>query len=424
MKAEIISIGTEILLGEIVDTNSQYLAARLPALGIDLYYTSTVGDNLGRLVEVIGRAWDRSDLVLTTGGLGPTEDDLTREAIASVLGEEIHIDPELERRLREFFAGRAIKMPERNVKQAALIASARAIPNPRGTAPGWWVEREGRAIVAMPGPPAEMHRMWEKEVAPGLERRLRRAEPSRRSGAVLVTRTLKTAGVGEGTVDEMVGPLLKSPNPSVGIYARADGVHLRIAAKAPTAAEARKLIGPVEEEARRILGAALWGADDDTLEGVVGAMLRERGLTLATMESCTGGLLADTITNVRGSSAYFRGGLVTYATETKVAFGVDAAVIAEHSVISAECAQSMAEAARRQLEADVGVGITGVAGPDPEEEKPVGTMHIAVALADAPPQILSYVFNQGRDANKRRAVTGALFFLRRALLEGRDGSRA
>jgi len=409
MKAEIISIGTEILLGEILDTNTQYIASRLPALGIDLYYTSVVGDNLGRLVEVIRRARERSDLVITTGGLGPTEDDLTREAIAQVLGEESTVDPELERGLRELFASRGFPMPERNVKQAALISSARAIPNPRGTAPGWWVEHDGRVIVAMPGPPTEMQLMWEAEVAPELERR--------RPGAVLIVRTLKTVGVGEAAVDEMVSPLLKSSNPSIGVYSRADGIHLRIAAKAASAEEARRLIEPVEEEARRILGGAVWGADDDTLAGAVGAMLRERGLTLATMESCTGGLLASTITDVPGSSDYYKGGLVSYATEMKIAWGVEREVIAEHGVISAECAQSMARAARERLGADVGIGVTGVAGPDRQEEKPVGTVHIAVALRERPPRTTSYIMPQGREAVKRRAVTTALALLRRVLLD-------
>jgi nicotinamide-nucleotide amidase len=411
MKAEIISIGTEILLGEILDTNTQYIASRLPALGIDLYYTSVVGDNLGRLVEVICRAWERSDLVLATGGLGPTEDDLTREAIAQVLGEEPAIDPALERGLRELFGSRGIPMPERNVKQAALIPSARAIPNPRGTAPGWWVERDGRIIVAMPGPPTEMQRMWDAEVAPELERR--------RPGAVLVVRTLKTIGIGEAAVDEMVSPLLKSSNPSIGVYSRADGIHLRIAAKAASVEEARRLIEPVEGEARRILGRAVWGADDDTLEAAVGAMLRQRGLTLATMESCTGGLLASTITDVPGSSDYYKGGLVSYATEMKIAWGVDRQVIAEHGVISAECAQAMARAARERLGADVGIGVTGIAGPDPQEDKPVGTVHIAVALGERPPRTTSYVMPQGREAVKRRAVTTALALLRRELLDDR-----
>jgi nicotinamide-nucleotide amidase len=417
MKAELLSIGTELLLGEILDTNAQYIAARLPALGIDLYYISKVGDNLGRLSEVIERAWGRSDLVLTTGGLGPTEDDLTREAIAQVLGEEPAVDTELERALRAFFARRGVTMPERNVKQALLIPSARAIPTPRGTAPGWWVERQGRIIVAMPGPPSEMERMWEKEVAPELERR--------HPGAVLIARTLKTVGVGEGQIDEIVSPLLKSTNPSIGVYARADGVQLRIAAKAPTREEALRLIEPVETEMRRLLGDVVWGADDDTLEGVVGMLLEEHGLTLATMESCTGGLLANSITNVPGSSAYFRGGLVSYATEMKIAWGVDPAIIEQHGVISAECAMAMARAARDRLGADVGVGITGVAGPDPQDGKPPGTIHIGLDSGFEIPQSLSYQFAQGREAVKRRAVTIALTLLRRTLLDWKgSGSTA
>lgn len=411
VKAELISVGTELLLGEIVDTNAQYLGARLPGLGIDLYYISKVGDNLDRLTEVIDRARNRSDLVITTGGLGPTEDDLTREAIARVLHEKLEIDPGLERQLREFFARRGVAMPERNVKQAALIPSARALPNPRGTAPGWWVERDGHLIVAMPGPPTEMGRMWEEEVAPELERR--------RPGSVLVSRTLKTVGLGEGNVDELVSPLLKSKNPTIGVYARPDGVQLRIAAKAPSREEAHRLVEPVEADIRRLLGDIVWGADDQTMEEVVGDLLRRNGLTLATMESCTGGLLANAITNVPGSSAYFRGGLIAYATEMKVEWGVDQEIIAEHGAVSAECACAMARAAHERLDADVGVGITGVAGPDPQEDKPPGTVHIGLDAAFTAPRSISYQFAQGREAVKRRAVTTALGLMRRMLLDAK-----
>ena len=277
MKAEIISVGTEILLGEILDTNTQYVSARLPAIGLDLYFHSTVGDNLERLADTVEIALRRSDVIIMTGGLGPTEDDLTREAIAAALGEQTFVDADAERALRTFLTSRGVGFPERNVKQAWLIPSAMAIPNPRGTAPGWWVEKNDRVIVAMPGPPSEMQRMWEKEVEP----RLRELA----GGQLLVTRTLKTAGVGESHVDEMLSPLLKSTNPSIGIYARVDGVHARIGAKADTEEEAWRLIQPVEEEARRILGGIVWGADDDTLEGAIGGMLAERRLTLATMES-------------------------------------------------------------------------------------------------------------------------------------------
>jgi nicotinamide-nucleotide amidase len=408
MKAEIISIGTELLLGEIVDTNSAYIASRLPALGIDVYYQHTVGDNLGRLVETLQRAWDRNDIVFTTGGLGPTEDDLTREAIARVLDEEVRVDPDLEAWVRSIFARRPGSMPERNIKQAWLIPSARALPNPRGTAPGWWVERDNKIIVAMPGPPAEMTRMWENEVVAELKQR--------NPGVVLITRTIKTSGIGEGSVDEMLSPLLKSTNPSIGVYARADGIHARIAAKAATEEGARQIIEPVEEEVRRILGPAIWGFDADTFESKVGEMLAEHGLTLAVMESCTGGLLADTLTNVPGSSRYFRGGIVAYSTEVKESMGVDPDLIREHGVISAETASAMAAAARERLQADVGVGITGVAGPDPQDGAPVGSVHIAVDDGSGSAQITSYTFAQSREAIKRRAVTQALHLLRRALL--------
>lgn len=407
MKGEIISVGTEILLGEIVDTNSQYIASRLPSLGIDLYFTSTVGDNFGRLQEVIGRAWERSDIVFTTGGLGPTEDDLTREAIAAVLGEEMRVDPELERWLRGLFASRGAPMPERNLKQAMLIPSARPIPNLRGTAPGWWVERDNKIIVSMPGVPSEMRRMWDEEVVPELERRP--------TGAVIVTRTIKTSGIGEGQLDELISPLLKSTNPSIGVYARADGVHVRVGAKATSRAEAYALIQPVEEELKRILGPFIWGYDDDNLAVVTGRMLAERGLTLATMESCTGGLLADTITNVPGSSQYFKGGLIAYATEMKIAWGVPREVIEKFGVISTETALAMAQATRVHFATDFGIGVTGVAGPEPQEGHPVGEIHIALARSHGEPLAIDYILGRDREAIKRRAVTQALALLKQAL---------
>ena len=407
MKAEIISVGTEILLGDILDTNSQYLAVRLPPMGIDLYYMSKVGDNLQRLAETIGRAHQRADLVLITGGLGPTEDDLTREAIALTLDEEMYVDADMERRLRAFFAARGFTFPERNVKQAMLIPSAQAIPNPRGTAPGWWVEKDGRFIVAMPGPPAELSRMWEKEVAPRLA--------GLTTGDVIASRTLKTIGIGEGHLDEMVSPLLKSENPTIGVYAKPDGVHLRLTAKAATQEAARRLIQPLEEELRRLVGDAVWGVDDDTLEAAIGAMLKERALTLATMESCTGGLLASTITDVPGSSTYFKGGYVAYTGRMKMSLAVSAELIERHGTVSDEVAADMARAARSNADADLGVAVTGVAGPDELEGKPPGQMHIAVD--DGGPGLsISYTYYQGRAATKRRAVTTALALLRRALL--------
>lgn len=416
MKAEILSIGTEILLGEIVDTNAAYIASRLPALGIDIYYKHVVGDNLERLVETIGRARERSDVVICTGGLGPTQDDLTREAICAVMGEEPVVDANLERALRAFFESRGASMPEQNVKQCWVIPSARAIPNPRGTAPGWWVERDDKVIVAMPGPPTEMTRMWDKEVSPELARR--------NPGTILITRTIKTAGAGESTVDDLITPLQESQNPTIGTYAKADGVHVRLAAKAPDEQAAWKLIVPMEEEIRRRLGPVVWGADDDTFESVVCDMMKERGVMLGTMESCTGGLLASTITDVPGSAGCFRGGLVSYATSMKITWGVDARVIDDFGVVSVETAREMARVAREIHEASVGIGITGVAGPDEQEGKPVGTVHVAIDAIWEPPRTVSYTFNQGRTAVKRRAVTTALGLLRQSLLAHRHESLA
>ncbi|MBI4308029.1 MAG: competence/damage-inducible protein A [Chloroflexi bacterium] len=409
MKAEIVSIGTELLMGQIVDTNAAYLAGQLPALGVDLYFISQVGDNIGRISDVLSRALARSDLVLTTGGLGPTEDDVTREAIAQALGERMEVRPELERPLRDFFRRRGMEMPERNVKQATLIPSAKAIPNPKGTAPGWWVEKNGRIIAAMPGPPREMTYMWENEVTP----RLRRL-----TGEVtILSRLIKTFGIGEGKVDEMLSPLLKSPNPSIGVYAKPDGIHLRVTAKAAMQRDAEALLLPMVEKVLATMGETVWGFDNATLETSVGQALRARRLTLATMESCTGGLLASAITDVPGSSDYYKGGVISYANEVKAMSGVDSQLIALHGAVSEPVARAMAAAVRQCYQADIGVGITGVAGPSEMEGKPPGTVY--TAIDDGHECRAFHTFWPGdRLAVKRRATTHALFQMKK-LLEGR-----
>jgi len=410
MKAEIISVGTEILLGQITDTNASYLASKLPELGIDLLWVTQVGDNLGRLRDCLERAWNRSELVLTTGGLGPTEDDLTREGIAEMMEEELRVDPELERGLREFFSVRSFPMPESNIKQATIIPSAKAIPNPRGTAPGWWVERGGKLLIAIPGPPSEMQRMWEKEVSGRLRERL--------GHEIILSRTIKTLLMAESAVDEMVSPFLSSTNPTLAVYAKPDGIHLRLTAKAGSKEEAEEMIARREDDMGSILGESTWGHDDETLESVVGTLLVEKGLTLATMESCTGGLLANTITDVPGSSNYFKGGLVAYTNEAKISYGVDAMLIATHGAVSPEVAGDMAEVARLRLGADIGVGITGVAGPTPVEDKPIGTAHIAID--DGREKRLVFgIYPPLRHEVKRRATYHALFELRRTLLSTR-----
>ncbi len=285
MQAEILSIGTELLLGTIADTNAQYLAQRLAGLGIDCFFISQVGDNQARLVETLRRAWDRSQLVVTTGGLGPTQDDLTRESIAEMLGESLVVVPEQEARLRRFFALRGADMPERNLKQAMIISSATLLDNPVGTAPGWWVERmhkgSPQVIVSMPGVPFEMKRMWENEVEP----RLRAS-----NGNVLVSRTLKVLGLGESRVEEMVFDLMDGVNPTLAPYAKQDGVHLRITAKAADEAEARHKIEGLERTVRDRLGDAIYGMDADTPESVTSRLLGEAGTSFAVLEVGTGAI--------------------------------------------------------------------------------------------------------------------------------------
>lgn len=406
MRAEILSIGTELLLGHITDTNAAFLAQQCAPLGVEVYFISQVGDNLDRLTETLRQARDRSDLVIMTGGLGPTEDDLSREAIAAVLGETPQVDQQLEAQLRAFFAGRGIPMPERNVKQAWVIPSVTPLSNPVGTAPGWWAERDGKIVVAMPGVPSEMTRMWEREVIPRLQTR---------TGATLFTRILRVAGMGESTVEDRLSGLIRSENPTLATYAKRDAVDVRITAKGQTTDAARALVEAMEARARDILGTHVFGVDSETPQSVALRLLIARGLTLATMESCTGGLLASLLTDVPGSSAAFVGGIVAYATEVKAREGVDEGTLATYGAVSPEVARAMAAAARDRLAADVGIGITGVAGPDEQEGKPVGTVHIVVA-SDGQMSETSQLFRGARTEIKWRAAITALNLLRLHLL--------
>jgi nicotinamide-nucleotide amidase len=403
MRAEIVSCGTELLLGHITDTNATYLAQSLAALGIDLYFVSQVGDNQGRIVETLQRAWERSDLIVMTGGLGPTEDDLARESISALLGETMQVDPRLEAELRAMFAARNSQMPERNVKQATLIPSAQALPNPRGTAPGWWVQKDGHIIVAMPGVPREMYRMWEEEAIPRL---------SPYTGGLIFTRILRVWGLGESAVEERLQALLHSNNPTIATYAKNDAVDVRITAKGETREEAEHKVAEMEAQARQILQHHIFGVDKDTLQGVVGKYLAERGQWLAVMESLTGGLLSSVITDSPGSSRYFIGGIVSYSPDLKVQMGVPSEVIDQYGVISEQTARAMAHAVREHLHADYGLGITGVAGPEKQEDKPVGTVHIAIEGPDGVVTGMGPGWRASREDTKRLSVLAALNLLR------------
>jgi nicotinamide-nucleotide amidase len=298
MKAELLSIGTELLLGQIIDTNANYLAGRLALLGIDCLHMQTVGDNLERAKEAFERALTRSDLVVATGGLGPTEDDLTREAIAAALGETPGIDPALEAELAAWFSGRGILMPDRNRKQAWLIPSAHALSNPNGTAPGWDVRKDGKRIIAMPGVPREMTPMWES------------VEPSLTRGGALRWRTLKMLGIGESAVEEKLAELVRSTSPTVATYAKNDGVHVRVADKAATPEDADRRIAEMERIIRARLGEYVWGADDETLPTVIGRGLEARRWRLAVAESLSAGDIARALADASGAERWFVGAIV------------------------------------------------------------------------------------------------------------------
>jgi len=375
MVAELLGVGTELLLGEIVDTNSAWLAQDLARRGVDVLWSQRVGDNLGRLTLGITQALSRSDLLVMSGGLGPTGDDLSREAIAAVLGETPSVDAGLERELRARFATFSRSMPERNLKQAWLVPSAEALANPLGTAPGWLVrttfEGTPKRIVALPGPPRELQRMWLAEAVPRLE-----LPP-----AALYSKTLKTYGVGESTVAERLGGLTDGANPSVATYAKRDGVHVRIAAKADTKEAAEALAEATVQKVRALLGERVWGEDDDELPALILGALRARGATLATMESLTGGLVGDLLTSVAGASAAYRGGVVAYDVKTKAAFGVSQPLLEAHGSVSPQVALEMAKAAAERFSALYGLSTTGVAGPEALEGKPPGEVHLAVYSA-------------------------------------------
>ncbi len=378
MKAEIITSGTELLLGEITDSNTPFIAGRLAALGIDLYYTSAVGDNFARYSGLLRQAWERSDLIFTTGGLGPTLGDITREVIAGLLGETMTIVPEIKEELTGFFTRRGIEMPENNIKQAMLVPSAKALPNKCGTAPGWWVEKDGRIIAALPGPPIELQDMWHNEVQPRLEAK---------SGAIIISRTLKTWGMTEGKVDELLTPYLSQADPTLGVYAKYDGIHLRITTKGNDRADAEARVAGREAEIREVMGDHIWGADEDTLEGVVGSILTEKQLSLAASETFTTGLLAQTLVGNPDVRRYFRGGFILPA----------------EGVSSHEKVLEMARSVRRQFSADVGIAIDG--GGE-------GGMVIIAADREVKNQVIETGYPGGPQQVVQRAVTHSLVFLR------------
>ena len=413
MKAEIISVGTEILMGEIVDTNSAYLADELAKLGVELRWGVKVGDHPGRLQEAIERALSRSDITIMTGGLGPTSDDLTRESIAATLGEEMTVQDDLLAHLRSQFESRGIPMPATNIKQATLIPSAQVIPNPMGTAPGWWVERDERVIAAMPGPPREISYMWENQVGP----RIRSLNPQ----IAIVTKTLKTFGITEGGLDETLSSLFKSENPNLGIYSKRDGIHLRAIARGSTHEEALAIIQPMESEIRKMVGHAIWGEDDDTPVSAALSALSERGLTLAIAEGFTGGLLSSALLDSTLADGVFAGGVViTGGKSDQPTLGVR---ISSPASPTPADALNLAQAVREKLSANVGLSVTPLASEESAESGPVGTTHIGIAT-DKEVVARSGHYPTSRLRIRERAVTHALLELAKCVETGSGGHEA
>ena len=374
MRAEIISVGTELLLGQIVDTNAAYLAQRLAEIGVDVHFKQTVGDNATRVEEALRLAMSRADVVLMTGGLGPTEDDLTVAAVAATLGLELVYDETVADHIRRFFETRG-RVPSSTVyKQALVPRGAHVIPNDRGTAPGVHIEHRGRTIFIMPGVPYEMKGMMENYVLPALR--------DRTGLTVIRSRVLRITGEGESAIEERIKDLLQQTEPTIAPYAKLGEVHLRLTAKGASE-EVDAALARGEAQVRERLGDLVYGIDEQTLEEVVAQALIAKNLTLAVAESCTGGLISYRLTNIPGSSTYFLEGVVAYSNEAKVRdVGVDPTLIATHGAVSAEVAEAMAGAIRRRSGAAVGLGVTGIAGPaGGNPDKPVGLVYLALAGA-------------------------------------------
>jgi len=421
MTAEVVSVGTELLLGQTIDTHAATIALILADCGISCTRRQTVGDNLDRIVDVLREALARVDVVVAIGGLGPTADDLTRDAIARALDDRLERIPEFEEKLRKMVAYRKLPWNDSLARQADKPTSAQFVGNPNGSAPGLICEKNGKVVIALPGPRGEFNPMADGPVREYLERL--------QSGQVIHSRTLKICGMGESQVEALIRPLMDSANPTVAPYAHPGEVHLRLTAKAPSRDEADRLIDPVHRQIYEILGDAIFGTDSTTLEESVVGLLRGRQhsnpaddlpeyATLSVAESMTGGGLGKRITNVPGSSDVFAGGAVAYRLEAKSGLlKIDPATIKQFGPVSSEVAAEMARAIRLKLSTSYGVAITGNAGPTSDVgDEPVGLVYIAVAFPGGC-EVQEHRFRGERAEIRRRATQAALVALRAELLK-------
>ena len=408
MTAEVIAVGTELLLGDILNTNARYLARELAKIGVNVYFQTVVGDNRARLLDAYKAAFGRADIVIATGGLGPTEDDLTKETAAEYFGLDLELHEPSWEKIRGIFRNMHSNMSLTNKKQAMMPKGCVILENDNGTAPGCCIEKDGKLLFLLPGPPNECVPMYEHTVAPILKPR---------SGAVLASKTLKICGIGESQAEEMLKDLIDTQkNPTIAPYAKTSEVWFRITASGAGEAEAHAAMNPVLEEVRRRFGENIYGEDDDTLEGAVVKALLDKGLTIACAESCTGGALTSKLVDCPGVSAALLEGAVTYSNEAKMKrLGVKAETLEKYGAVSAQTASEMAAGIARTSGADVGVSTTGVAGPDGgTPEKPVGLVYVGLCVKGEA-SALELHLTGNRAKVRTRTVVTALDSLRRAL---------
>jgi nicotinamide-nucleotide amidase len=410
LTAEIIAIGSELLTPERTDTNSLWLTGQLNQIGIEVKLKTVVGDDDARLEEAIKDALRRSRAVITTGGLGPTEDDITRKIAARAMSRRLQLDEKVLADIRAKFMRWGRAMPEINARQAMIIEGAEVLDNPNGSAPGMYLEHEGRSVVLLPGPPREMKPMFESLVKPRLV--------AKAGDVRVVRRMLRVSGLGESAVDERIAPVYRQhTNPQTTILFNRSEIEIHLTAQGKTEQEAELLLDGLAGQIEERLGDSIFAFRGETMEEVVGLRLAVNGFTLATAESCTGGLVAERITEVPGSSVYFREGVVAYSNEAKVRMlGVPYDLIAEYGAVSAPVAEAMAEGVRLRADADFGVSVTGIAGPGGgSDDKPVGLVYIALA-DDAHTEHRKLLLPGDRQLIRWRASQAALDLLRRRLI--------
>lgn len=409
LNAEILAIGSEMLTPFRVDTNSLWLTEQLNALGVEVKLKTVVGDDELRLEEAIRDALRRSEIIVSTGGLGPTEDDITKKVFARVLGRELEVHEPTIEKMRARFARRNLEMPANNIRQAMVMTGATLLENNNGTAPGQLVQQGNCTVVLLPGPPREMKPMFAEQVAPVLKERV--------GDVYILRRKLSIYGLTESKTDEMAAPVyMQYSNPTTTILFKDGQIELHLTAQSPTAAEAQTLLDELAAKLLDVLGDYVYSEKDETLEKVVGDLLRVHNATLATAESCTGGLLAGRLTEVAGSSDYFIEGVVSYANAAKIdLLGVPRELLEAHGAVSEQVAEAMAAGIRARAGTTFGIGITGIAGPGGgSEEKPVGLVYIALADANES-KAQRFVFPGDRQFIRSLAVNAALDLVRRKL---------